>query len=361
MRHARSSRFHPMPDTALRTLLAGSIDYAGLFPPAGLRHGDARRQYAEYRRRARRLGARPVRGARGAPGRARARGGRRGARSGRRTSPWRLSALLGADVAGELEAPRRVQLPPRRRRRGRALGRRGRGQGRLRRGRRPSARRRAALGPGVRRDPARPRSPRRWSRPSPGAAGGPRRAPAASRRTRSRPPAQLLRFLRACTEAGVPFKATAGLHHPLRAEYRLTYAPDSPRGTMFGFLNVFLAAAFLRPGCGRGRLRCSGALRRGVPFRPTRDGRHRVDRRRSRTRRGRSWRSGLLVHGAGGRPGVRRRATEWIERAVAGDCGAVVRAARLSGLARPSLRRRPCWPSCPIGTHPQPTTRQADP
>ena len=60
--------------------------------------------------------------------------------------------------------------------------------------------------------------------------------------------ADLVRFLRTCVGAGVPFKATAGLHHALRASYRLTYAPDSPRGTMFGFLNVFLAAAFLREG-----------------------------------------------------------------------------------------------------------------
>jgi hypothetical protein len=43
----------------------------------------------------------------------------------------------------------------------------------------------------------------------------------------------------------VPFKVTAGLHHPLRAEYRLTYEPDSARGTMFGYLNVFLATALL--------------------------------------------------------------------------------------------------------------------
>jgi hypothetical protein len=64
--------------------------------------------------------------------------------------------------------------------------------------------------------------------------------------------ADLLRFLSACTAAGVPFKATAGLHHPLRAEYRLTYASDSPKGTMYGFLNVFLAAAFLRRGMGDG-------------------------------------------------------------------------------------------------------------
>jgi hypothetical protein len=60
--------------------------------------------------------------------------------------------------------------------------------------------------------------------------------------------AELLRFLAACIRARIPFKATAGLHHPLRAEYRLTYAPDSAKGLMFGFLNVFLATAFLRAG-----------------------------------------------------------------------------------------------------------------
>ena len=62
--------------------------------------------------------------------------------------------------------------------------------------------------------------------------------------------ADLLRFLRAAVAAGVPFKATAGLHHPIRARYRLTYEPDSPSGTMYGFLNLFLAAAFLRQGMG---------------------------------------------------------------------------------------------------------------
>ncbi len=61
-------------------------------------------------------------------------------------------------------------------------------------------------------------------------------------------PARVARFLVAAADAGVTVKATAGLHHPLRGEYRLTYAADSPRGTMFGFLNVFLAAAFVREG-----------------------------------------------------------------------------------------------------------------
>jgi hypothetical protein len=59
---------------------------------------------------------------------------------------------------------------------------------------------------------------------------------------------EVLRFLRACLNAGVRFKATAGLHHAVRGEYRLTYEPSPPVGTMFGFLNVALAAALLRFG-----------------------------------------------------------------------------------------------------------------
>ncbi len=54
--------------------------------------------------------------------------------------------------------------------------------------------------------------------------------------------AAVARFIRACAEAGVAFKATAGLHHPLRGDYPLTYAPGSARATMFGYVNVFVAA-----------------------------------------------------------------------------------------------------------------------
>jgi hypothetical protein len=58
------------------------------------------------------------------------------------------------------------------------------------------------------------------------------------------PPAQVARFIHACAENLVGFKATAGLHHPLRSEFKLTYASDSPSATMHGFVNVFVAACF---------------------------------------------------------------------------------------------------------------------
>jgi hypothetical protein len=59
---------------------------------------------------------------------------------------------------------------------------------------------------------------------------------------------QITRFMRICLAANVPFKATAGLHHPVRCQKPLTYEQNAPTGTMHGFLNVFLAAAFLRQG-----------------------------------------------------------------------------------------------------------------
>jgi hypothetical protein len=62
------------------------------------------------------------------------------------------------------------------------------------------------------------------------------------------PAADLVRFMAACVAVGLPFKATAGLHHPIRAAYRLTYAPNSALGMMYGYLNVFLTVAFLRAG-----------------------------------------------------------------------------------------------------------------
>ena len=61
-------------------------------------------------------------------------------------------------------------------------------------------------------------------------------------------PQQLARFLARCAAHDVAFKATAGLHHPLRGDYPLTYEAGSARATMFGFLNVLAAAGFARAG-----------------------------------------------------------------------------------------------------------------
>lgn len=60
----------------------------------------------------------------------------------------------------------------------------------------------------------------------------------------------LARFLASCAAHDVAFKATAGLHHPMRGDYRLTYERAAAHGTMFGFLNVFAAALFIRAGLG---------------------------------------------------------------------------------------------------------------
>jgi hypothetical protein len=61
-------------------------------------------------------------------------------------------------------------------------------------------------------------------------------------------PANVIEFIRRCAAANVPFKATAGLHHPLRSIHRFTYQPESASGIMHGFVNLFLAAAFSRAG-----------------------------------------------------------------------------------------------------------------
>ena len=52
-------------------------------------------------------------------------------------------------------------------------------------------------------------------------------------------PQEIARFLSSCIAANAPFKATAGLHHPLRHRNRSVGADE------FGFLNVFLAACLI--------------------------------------------------------------------------------------------------------------------
>ncbi len=61
-------------------------------------------------------------------------------------------------------------------------------------------------------------------------------------------PGQIVQFVRSCLAANVPFKATAGLHHPLRCFRPLTYEEGSVMGRMHGFLNLFLMTGFAREG-----------------------------------------------------------------------------------------------------------------
>jgi len=231
---------------ALRTLLKHSIDYAGLFPPAGLDMASAVRNYAAYRDSkdgwalgrfvipANRLEEFEAAAAELLP-------------VGTPMAPWRLSALLGSALPDDVEVVSEFNC------------------------------RHAAHGaPGVVVDVVELKAD---SVDSINAAAGqlPRqfqpyieipvdREPVhlvsaigkigarAKIRTGGVTPeafphtGEVVRFIQRCVGHGVPFKATAGLHHPLRAEYRLTYAPDGPVGTMFGFLNLFLAAGLIRAG-----------------------------------------------------------------------------------------------------------------
>jgi hypothetical protein len=57
---------------------------------------------------------------------------------------------------------------------------------------------------------------------------------------------QVAQFIIHCAAENLPFKATAGLHHPLRCVKPLTYRSDAPTGMMHGFLNLFLAACAYR-------------------------------------------------------------------------------------------------------------------
>lgn len=57
--------------------------------------------------------------------------------------------------------------------------------------------------------------------------------------------AQVSRFVRAAERTGVPFKATAGLHHPLPGKYKLTSQRSSPKADMHGFVNLVLAAGWI--------------------------------------------------------------------------------------------------------------------
>jgi len=232
--------------SAVHILLRQSIDYAGLFPPAGLDMGTAAGNYAQYLggESAWALGRFILPSSRlgefeSAAGDLLLRTG--GAR------PWRLAALAGPDLAADLQ-----QIDEFNQRHGAAAagaaivdtleakaGSVGAVEDTIRRTPRQLQ---TYLEIPVERDPGElVAAIARLGGRAKVRTGGVTRDAFPS-------PGDLVRFIAASVQARVPFKATAGLHHPLRAEYRLTYAGDSPRGAMFGFLNLFLAAGFIREG-----------------------------------------------------------------------------------------------------------------
>ena len=232
---------------AIHTLLRQSIDYAGLFPPAGLAMSAAVANYLRYRAgsEAWALGRFIVPANRLADFEEAAGDGSTERPGGQ---AWQLSALVGPDLAGDLD-----QIAGFERRHA------GTAQSMTVNTIEAKADAVSAIQETMRKIPGRlqvyfelpvERDPTDLL------ATVARVGARAKVRTGGVTPqafpstASLARFIHACARAKVPFKATAGLHHALRAEYRLTYEDDSGTGVMFGFLNLFLATALARNGMG---------------------------------------------------------------------------------------------------------------
>ena len=229
------------PSASLHALLAGAIDYAGLFPPARLEMRAAVEQYQSHRDSDARwaLGRFVVPAARL----------QELAEARRASTPardqWRLSALLGDDAPADVEQIRAFHATHG------ALATVDSVEAKASRDDEASV---AALARAV------PTSMTLFVEiPSDGDVGSVVRALAKARanakirtggvtKQQFPPPADVVRFVRRCVEHGVAFKATAGLHHPIRADYRLTYEADAPTGRMYGFLNVLVATAAMRAG-----------------------------------------------------------------------------------------------------------------
>lgn len=218
--------------SAAEALLSRIVDYAGLFPPAGLEMEPAVRNYQEYLRGAQAwmLGSFVVPAARLEEFAA----AFERACCGEREQPWTLSIVCageGADDAqrvaqfrqgavfiGSLEAkaadPRAAEE---------ALE------------RLPAARARYVEFPPQRAKEVLPVLADRGARAKIRMGGTtPETIPATD---------SVAQFLAACMRERVGWKATAGLHHAVRGVHSLTGRPESPQATMHGFLNLFLAGA----------------------------------------------------------------------------------------------------------------------
>lgn len=229
----------------LHSLLSQSIDYAGLFPPAGLSMIAAAENYREYQggSNAWALGRFIV-----PAGRLAELGEATSGSSAYQSGPWRLSVLVGPDLADDLNQIAKFE-----------------------RTRESTSGRMTVDAVEVKADSVAIIQETRRQIPD--------RLQAFFEVSSDRDPTDLLetisragahakvrtggvtpqafpsttslaRFIQASVRAKVAYKATAGLHHALRAEYPLTYEMGSSKGVMFGFLNVLLATALALEGKG---------------------------------------------------------------------------------------------------------------
>ena len=224
---------------ALRALLHGVVDYAGLFPPAGLSMRGAVAEYAAQQSspQAWMLGRFVV-----PVGRLDELVSEAASYAGAGQGVWPLSALVSADPAGEAEVIRGFNS----KHRGRFVV--------------ESVELRAptvdaidwalpALDPTLERYVEIPLGESRALLQAIRQHGARAKARTGGITPDAFPTAtELAHFIVSCAQLEVPFKATAGLHHPLRGEQRLTYDSEAPTATMFGFLDVFVAATFARSG-----------------------------------------------------------------------------------------------------------------
>jgi hypothetical protein len=225
-------------------LLTGVIDYAGLFPPAGLDMAVAARNYAAYQAHDESwmLGRFVLPAARlddlGAQLDA------LGERGGRE---WRVSALIGADLDADVERVRAFD----RAQRGRACVDSLEGKFDSVEAIRRAA---AAIGQGFAVFAEIPLGTSLESLVGAAKDAGINAKIRMGGVTADAfpSPAAVVRFIRCCITAQVRFKATAGLHHAMRGDYHLTYTADAPTGPMFGFLNVAVAAGLMGSGLSDG-------------------------------------------------------------------------------------------------------------
>lgn len=222
---------------SVRAMLRGFFDYAGLFPPAGLGMAEAVRNYGAYRAGPHSwlLGRFVLPAARLAEFAAAARDGLPDA-----VEQWSLAVLLGEHTADDYEAIRVFN---------------GRGGAVIDtvEARAADAEAIARLGrdrpPGSTLYVELPAAATPELLESVDAVGARAKIRTGGITAASFPePQALLGFVARCVASGVAWKATAGLHHAIRARYRLTYEPNAAQAPMFGFLNLAFAAALLYSG-----------------------------------------------------------------------------------------------------------------